>query len=101
MIEAMTEGGFRKRGLLFTPQDALSSDAVILEYLRSYLEGIEVLEDGKNYTVGEVNFSIPARQLHQVETYGVYLRFTTSLGPVSCLSTWHVSGASYFATWKN
>jgi len=29
MIEAMTEGGFRKKGVLFAPEDALEKDPVV------------------------------------------------------------------------
>jgi len=40
MIEAMTEGGFRKRGVLFAPRDAIEDDPVVLRYVRTYLKGI-------------------------------------------------------------
>ncbi|MBW2040029.1 MAG: MBL fold metallo-hydrolase [Deltaproteobacteria bacterium] len=84
MIEAMTEGGFKRRGLLFAPQDAFSSDPVILEYLHDYLKGIEILEEGKSYTIGEVRFCTPVRHLHQVETYG--LRFELPRGRLSFIT---------------
>ncbi|RLB06821.1 MAG: hypothetical protein DRG50_04545 [Deltaproteobacteria bacterium] len=84
MIEAMTEGGFKRRGLLFAPQDALSSDPVVLEYLRDYLTGVEVLSEGGGYTLGEVAFSTPIRHLHPVETYG--LRFEIPGGRVSFIT---------------
>src|SRR4030065_403968 len=45
MIEAMTEGGFKKRGVLFAPADALESDPVVFNYVRSYLEKIEILRE--------------------------------------------------------
>ncbi|MCJ7498036.1 MAG: MBL fold metallo-hydrolase, partial [candidate division Zixibacteria bacterium] len=32
MIEAMTEGGFKRRGMLFCPADALNDDPVVLKY---------------------------------------------------------------------
>ncbi len=71
MIEAMTEGGFKKRGWLFAPADALDAEPVIYSYLRDYLEGIEVLAEGKSYAVDGVSFSTPVRHLHPVETYGI------------------------------
>jgi len=46
MIEAMTEGGMRRKGALFAPADALDDDPVVLHYLRPYLERIEVLTEG-------------------------------------------------------
>src|SRR3989304_10291815 len=49
MIEAMTEGGFKKRGVLFTPQDALEEDPVVFKYVRNYISRIEILKDGGRY----------------------------------------------------
>jgi len=70
-IEAMTEGGFKKRGLLFVPQDALDDDPVVLKYLRSFPEKIEVLKEGGKYKIGEVLFNTPVKHIHRVETYGL------------------------------
>lgn len=83
MIEAMTEGGLKRRGALFAPSDALEEDPVILHYLRSYLERIEILEEGKSYCIGEVSFHTPIRHHHPVETYGVV--FETARHTISCL----------------
>ncbi len=71
MIEAMTEGGLRRRGLLFAPRDALEDDPVVLQYLRPALERIEVLESGKTYRVNDITFKAPLRHQHPVETYGL------------------------------
>ena len=70
MIEAMTEGGWKKRGEVFAPADAFNNGAVILPYLQGYPERVEVLEEGKSYSVGDVTFSTPVKHIHQVETYG-------------------------------
>ncbi|MBA7623880.1 Ribonuclease BN [subsurface metagenome] len=59
MIEAMTDGGLRRRGTLFAPRDALEDDPVVLHYLRSYLDNIEILEAGKSYNIGEVTLKDP------------------------------------------
>ena len=83
MIEAMTEGGLRRRGTLFAPKDALEEDPVILHYLRPYLKCIEVLEEGKSYSIGDVSFRTPIRLRHPVETYGVV--FETPRHTISCL----------------
>ncbi len=83
MIEAMTEGGLRRRGTLFAPSDALEEDPVILRYLRPYLERIELLEEGKSYNIGDVSFRTPIRHRHPVETYGVV--FETPRHTISCL----------------
>ena len=83
MIEAMTEGGLKRRGALFAPRDALEEDPVILRYLRSYLERIEILEERRSYRIGEVSFHAPVRHHHPVETYG--LVFETPRHTISCL----------------
>ena len=71
MVEAMTQGGFRKHGRFFAPADALSGEPVLFSYLRNYLEDIEVLAEGKSYSVGDISFSTPVRHIHPVETYGM------------------------------
>ena len=38
MVEAMTESGYKHRGYLFCPEDALGGeDAVVLRYVRDYV----------------------------------------------------------------
>ncbi|MDF2957964.1 MAG: Phosphoribosyl 1 [Candidatus Alkanophagales archaeon MCA70_species_1] len=72
MIEAMTEGGFKKRGMLLCPSDAISGDdPVVMKYLRSYLDEIKVFEEGGSYNVGNLKISTPKRHVHGVETYGL------------------------------
>ncbi len=73
MIEAMTEGGFKKRGIVFCPQDALDGDGVVFKYLRAFPERIEVLAPNKTYKVGELVFETSMLHHHRVLTYG--LRF--------------------------
>ena len=70
MIEAMTEGGFKKGGVLFVPRDALEEDPVVLKYVRDYVKKVEILR-------GELR--IPDRRnsvLHGQET------------PSSCRNLW-------------
>ncbi len=85
MMEAMTEGGFKPRGVLFAPQDALSNDAVVLEYVRKYLKEINTLREGSSYRLGNISFSTPIRHIHgDVETYG--LNFKNSQHTISYIS---------------
>jgi len=70
MIEAMTDGGAKKRGMVFAPADALNQDPVILSYLQSYPQSIQVLTEGGSYTINDVSFKTPVRHKHPVETYG-------------------------------
>jgi phosphoribosyl 1,2-cyclic phosphodiesterase len=74
MIEAMTEGGFKKRGVVFCPQDALGEDAVILRYAQKFPEKIEVIKAGGNYRAGSFIFETSMRHIHPVETYGIKFR---------------------------
>ena len=74
MIEAMTQGGFKRHGWLFAPADALETEPVIFSYLKDYLEGIEALQEGRSYSIGNVSFDTPIRHIHPVETYGIIFR---------------------------
>jgi phosphoribosyl 1,2-cyclic phosphodiesterase len=84
IIEAMTEGGFKKRGVLFAPKDALEEDPVVLKYVRGYVEKVEILNENSDYRIGEIQFSTAMRHLHRVETYG--LNFRTSPRTISLIS---------------
>lgn len=75
MVEAMTQGGFKRHGLFFAPADALDNEPILYSYLRKYLDGVEILQEGKSYSVGNVKFTTPVKHIHPVETYG--LRFDT------------------------
>lgn len=71
MIEAMTEGGFKKRGVVFCPEDALGEDSVILKYAMQFPERIETLKEKAGYRLGNFEFQTSARHIHPVETYGL------------------------------
>ena len=90
MVEAMTLGGFKPRGRLFLPADALGNEPVIFSYLKHYLDDIEILEAGKTYAIGDVTFTTPVRHEHAVETYG--LRFKTRQHTFS-----YIADTRYFA----
>jgi phosphoribosyl 1,2-cyclic phosphodiesterase len=88
MIEAMTQGGTKKRGRVLAPQDAYDVDPVILHYVRSYPASTEHLVAGGRYVIGGnggVVLETPLQLKHPVETYG--LRFVGrqwTVGLVSC-----------------
>ncbi|MCM8770783.1 MAG: MBL fold metallo-hydrolase [Candidatus Omnitrophica bacterium] len=71
MIEAMTEGGFKKRGIVFCPPDALEEDPVILRHVRNFVERFEILEENTTYQVGDFKFSTGRRHIHPAITYGL------------------------------
>lgn len=74
MVEAMSQGGFKPHGRLFAPADALGTEPVIFSYLKKYLEGIEVLQEGKSYSIDNISFTTPIRHIHSVETYGMLFK---------------------------
>ena len=74
MVEAMVQGGLKPHGWLFAPADALEGEPVLFSYLRNYLDGIELLKEGKSYSIGNVSFTTPIRHIHPVETYGMTFR---------------------------
>ncbi|MBI3991604.1 MAG: MBL fold metallo-hydrolase [Candidatus Omnitrophica bacterium] len=84
MIEAMTEGGFKKKGVLFCPQDAINEDPVVLKHARSLVEKIEILEANKTYSVGNFEFHTSMRHIHPAITFG--LKFNIKNISVSLLT---------------
>ena len=81
LIEAMTEGGFRRRGKLFCPSDALDDDPIVLRYLRGFPQEIVRLQPATEYQLGDIAFETSPRHPHGVETYG--FRFGDRLGWVT------------------
>ncbi len=84
MIEAMTEGGFKKRGAVFCPSDAIGEDPVIFRYLRGFPERIETLQPNSRYSVGNFAFITSMRHIHPVETYGI--KFNIGVKSVALLA---------------
>jgi len=71
IIEAMTKGGWDKKGVLFTPKDTLEGDPVVLKYIRNYLEKIEIIKENESYKIGNISFETPIKHIHHgVEGYG-------------------------------
>ncbi len=83
MIEAMTEGGFKKKGVVFLPADAMDDEPVILRHLRPVVERIEILDEKKKYAIGEIAFSVPSRQRHPVATYGLNFDFKKTVSLIT------------------
>ncbi len=74
MVEAMTGGGFNRHGRVYAPADAFSPEPVMFSYLKKYIDGITILEEGGSYTVNDVTFETPVRHQHGAETYGMTFR---------------------------
>ncbi len=73
MIEAMTEGGTKRRGFVLAPREAYEDDPVILRYVREYAAATGVLTEGGVQQVGAVRIETPLRLKHSAETYGLRL----------------------------
>ena len=76
LIEAMTEGGYQRKGVLFSPEEALEDDPVVFRYVREYLGKIEILRENQAYSLGGLKFSTAGRHHHSVETYGFNFRLS-------------------------
>jgi len=71
MIEAMTEGGFKKRGTLFLPSDAIEKDPIVFSYLKGFIQNIELMKPLTKYKLGDFEFQTSMKLMHPVETYGI------------------------------
>jgi len=71
IIEAMTNGGYKKKGVVFAPSDALDDDPVVLLHFRDHVEEIVKLNEGGSYKVGNLVFSTPIsfRDLRYFQTF--------------------------------
>jgi phosphoribosyl 1,2-cyclic phosphodiesterase len=96
MIEAMTNGGFKKKGVVFVPGDALQKDPVILKYARGQVDRIEILKEKGQYQVGNISFETPIQLKHGVETYGINFRGKTSSISLITDTDYFTGLASYF-----
>ncbi len=84
MIEAMTEGGFKKRGIVFCPADATGEEPVILKYVLNFPERIDSLSANQDYKIGDFSFRTSMRHIHPTETYGLKFNLgDTSIGLLS------------------
>ena len=72
LVDAMTEGGFKRRGVLFAPSGCLEGeDPVVLRYHRGFLHDIVTLEAERSYSFDGVTFATSVAHDHGTETYGI------------------------------
>ena len=79
MIEAMSGGSFRPRGVLIVPRDALEGDdPVVLKYVRSYIRNnIKVLGPEFKWSLDGVQIEAATTMTHaDVEAYGLKFMFS-------------------------
>lgn len=83
LIEAMTEGGFKKRGILVCPKDAIFGEPVVFSNFVGKVNQIEIMEEGKSYVIKDIRFTTPVKHIHPVETYGLVFYFNIKVAFVS------------------
>lgn len=89
IIEGMTEGGLKQKGMLVSPRDCLEEDPVVFKYVRDYIDKIEMLEMGKRINVKNLEI-YPAFPLnHGVENYAIMFRWKNG-------SILYISDTKYF-----
>lgn len=85
LIDAMTRGGLQKRGTLWAPEGIIGGpDQVLFNYLKPFLQKIEVLQGKRNYRLGNLTFSTSGVHRHGMETYG--FSFDLPAGKLSFLT---------------
>jgi phosphoribosyl 1,2-cyclic phosphodiesterase len=76
LIEAMTSGGFRRRGQVLAPADAFDEGAVVLPYAQRYAEHVVRLEPSSGpYVIGDVELRTSRPHHHAVQTYGMHFAY--------------------------
>ncbi|MCD6309718.1 MAG: MBL fold metallo-hydrolase [Candidatus Eremiobacteraeota bacterium] len=71
-VEAMTQGGWKKHGIVMAPSDAIDGDDPILSgYLKTFPEKIITMKQGGEYILENLKITTPIRLHHGVETYGL------------------------------
>lgn len=74
VVEAMTKGGFGRRGTLLAPRDALEVEPVVFRYAQDFVSRRGVLAEGSRHELAPGLFlETPLAHDHGVETYGYRL----------------------------
>ncbi|MCU4138173.1 MAG: Ribonuclease BN [Thermodesulfobacteria bacterium] len=74
IVDAVTEGGFKKRGIVFLTESALK-ESILLPYLTHYLKKIEILKPHTFYEETPFKFKTTCLLKHSVENYGFLFYF--------------------------
>jgi len=69
VVDAITEGTFKKRGRLFIPREAWE-EGVLLSYLKEALAETIFLAEKEAYQTTKFSFKTTKKLLHSAETYG-------------------------------
>ncbi len=86
MIEAMTQGGWRRRGTVLAPRDAFEGEAVIFPYAAKFVASCTYTEASAGpYRINDVELRTSLRHRHGVETYGMHFAYRgTTISYLPC-----------------
>ncbi|MEW5921264.1 MAG: MBL fold metallo-hydrolase [Bacillota bacterium] len=85
IIEAMSDGGRKRKGFLFGPRDAFEGpDPVVQLYVRSFLGETAYLQADGELKRSSFTLKTPVLHQHPVETYG--LQFLLPYGNISLIA---------------
>jgi phosphoribosyl 1,2-cyclic phosphodiesterase len=74
VVEAMTKGGFGRRGTILAPREALEEEPVVFRYAQPFVARRAFLSEGSRHEVAPgVVLETPLAHDHGVETYGYRL----------------------------
>jgi ribonuclease BN (tRNA processing enzyme) len=74
VVEAMTKGGFGRRGALLAPRDALEAEPVVFRYAQGFVARCAFLSEGSRHELAPgIALETPLAHDHGVETYGYRL----------------------------
>lgn len=74
-LDVITEGGFKKNGLLIAPSDAFGDGGVVYKYLLEFLNEIKIIKPEWELNIDGVKITFPIKHQHRVETYGLKLSY--------------------------
>ncbi|MFN3407280.1 MAG: MBL fold metallo-hydrolase [Caldimicrobium sp.] len=76
LVDALTEGGFKKKGTLFITEEALT-EGILLSYLKNCLREIILLKEKSFYQSGAFKFYTTLPLKHEAEVYGLIFETPT------------------------
>ncbi len=74
MVDAITEGAFKKRGTVFLTEETLN-EGLLLNYLKEALEEVIILRPKSTYQDGSFVFRTTSLLKHTAENYGFIFEF--------------------------
>ncbi len=74
-LDVLTQGGFKKNGILVAPGDAFGKGGVVFEYLLDFLKEVKIIKPGFDMKFNGLKIQFPIKHEHRVDTYGFKLSY--------------------------